>query len=58
MYRNFEEIIKSAREKGPQRVCIVFPEDGDILRTVVDGTKEGLIEPVLIGSRTVIEKLA
>lgn len=57
MYRNFEEIIKSAKKRGPQKVCIVFPEDRDILRTVVDGRRKGLIEPILIGRRILIEKL-
>jgi phosphate butyryltransferase len=58
MYRNFEEIIKFAKTRGSQKVCIVFPEDRDILRTVVEGKRDGLIEPILIGRRSLIEKLA
>lgn len=58
MYRNFEEIVTAAKKQGPRKVCIVFPEDPDILRTTVDGTKEGLIKPVLVGHRTRIKNLA
>ncbi len=58
MFLNFEEIISAAKTKEPQRVCVVFPEDRDILRSLIDGMRDGLIEPVLIGRRDQIEGLA
>lgn len=58
MYRNFDEIVAAAKREGPCKVCIVSPEDRDILRTVVDGMRQGLIEPILIGRRTQVEELA
>ncbi len=58
MFRNFDEIVGAAKKSGSSRICIVFPEDRDILRTVFDGMSQGLIEQLLIGSRRKIEQLA
>lgn len=58
MYRNFEEIVQAAKTKGPQRACVVYPEDRDILRSLIDGMRDGLIEPILIGRESQIEGLA
>ncbi len=58
MYRNFDEIVTAAKRGGPCRVSVVSPEDRDILRTVVDGMRQGLIEPILIGRKTQVEELA
>ncbi|MGB9628765.1 MAG: phosphate acyltransferase [Thermodesulfobacteriota bacterium] len=58
MFRNFEEIVQAAKMKCPRRACVVFPEDRDILRSLTDGMKEGLIEPVIIGRQDQIKDLA
>lgn len=55
MYRNFEEISKKAKERGPCRVSILFP---DIIRVAVDGIREELIEPVLAGHYNRIKAIA
>ena len=58
MYRNFKEIEKRAIELGPEKVAVLFPDDSDVLRSVIDGNRKGLIHPVLIGNRKRIEKVA
>jgi phosphotransacetylase len=58
MYRNFEEISKKAKERGPCRVSILFPDDPDIMRVAVDGMREGLIKPVLVGHSNRIKQIA
>ena len=58
MYRNFEEIIAKAKEIGPRKVAVLFPDDPDVMRAARDGVKEGLIEPVLVGNRLRIESVA
>jgi len=58
MYRNFKEIEKRAIELGPKKVAVLFPDDLDVLRSVIDGNRKGLIHPVLIGNRNRIEKVA
>lgn len=58
MYQNFKEIEKRAIELGPKKVAVLFPDDLDVLRSVIDGNRKGLIHPVLIGNRNRIEKVA
>lgn len=58
MYKNFKEIGKRAIKLGPKKVAVLFPDDLDVLRSVIDGNRKGLIHPVLIGNRNRIEKVA
>ncbi len=58
MYCNFQEIVTKAKEIGPLKVAVLFPDDPDVMRAAKDGIKEGLIEPVLVGDRTRIESVA
>ncbi|MBW2590215.1 MAG: hypothetical protein JRD71_05785 [Deltaproteobacteria bacterium] len=58
MYQNFKEIEKRAIELGPKKVAVLFPDDLDVLRSVIDGNRKGLIHPVLIGNRNRIKKVA
>ena len=58
MYRNFKEIVAKAKEIGPRKVAVLFPDDPDVMRAARDGVKEGLIEPVLVGDCTRIESVA
>ncbi|MBW1821845.1 MAG: hypothetical protein JRI92_08790, partial [Deltaproteobacteria bacterium] len=58
MYQNFKEIEKRAIELGPKKVAVLFPDDSDVLRSVIDGNRKGLIYPVLIGNKNRIEKVA
>ncbi|MBU2620883.1 MAG: hypothetical protein ABIJ52_09945 [Pseudomonadota bacterium] len=58
MYRNFKEIENQAKKMGPLRAVTLFPDDPDVMRTMADGKKLGLIEPILVGARSRIEKVA
>jgi len=58
MYHNFKEIVAKAKEIGPRKVAVLFPDDPDVMRAVKDGMKEGLIEAVLVGDRPRIEAVA
>ena len=58
MYRNFKEIEKRAIKLGPKKVAVLFPDDLDVLRSLIDGNRKGLIHPVLIGNRNRIKKVA
>jgi len=49
MVRTFDEIVNRAKEIGPKRAAILFPHDADVLHAVMDGMREGLIAPVLVG---------
>ena len=58
MYQDFDEIAVRARELGPKRAVILFPNDTDVMQAVAEGMKEGLIAPVLVGEEASIKAIA
>jgi len=58
MYRSFDEISAKAKELGPLKMAILFPDEPDVMRSVRDGMKRGLVEPILVGDRGRIEAVA
>ena len=54
----FNDWIDLAKEKGIKaRVAVVAAHDEHTLESIVEAKKEGLVEPVLIGKRNLIEKI-
>ena len=58
MYQDFDEIAVRARELGPKRAVILFPNDADVMQAAAEGMKEGLIAPVLVGEEASIKAIA
>ena len=58
MYQDFDEIADKARELGPKRAVILFPNDADVMQAAAEGMKEGLIAPVLVGEEASIKAIA
>lgn len=58
MYQDFDEIAAKARELGPKRAVILFPNDADVMQAAAEGMKEGLIAPVLVGEEASIKAIA
>jgi len=58
MYQNFDEIVDKARDLGPQRAAILFPDDTEVMQATMEGMREGLITPVLVGEKEHITVLA
>jgi phosphate butyryltransferase len=58
VYRNFQEIVAKARQLGPYKVAVLSPEHPEVMRAIADGIKEGLIEPLLVGSGRAIRSVA
>lgn len=59
MITSFQEIIEKKFEKGgkSKRVAVVCAESDHTVEAAIRGYEEGLIEPVLIGRREVIEEM-
>lgn len=53
--KHLSEILEAARARGRKRVAVVYGQDSHTLQAVYDAYKEGIAEPVVYGSRTVIE---
>ena len=58
MYQDFDEIAAKARELGPKRAAILFPNDTDVMQAAAEGMKGGLIAPVLVGEEASIKAIA
>ena len=58
MIRTFEDLDRLAPEKGPKKFIVLAPEDEEFMLAVKHSWQRGYIEPVLIGSRDKIERLA
>ena len=58
MYRNFDEIVSRARELGPSRAAVLFPQDPEVMLSVLNGVEAGLIEPVMVGDKDLIRSTA
>lgn len=58
MYQNFDEIAEKARDLGPKRAAILFPDDAEVMQATMGGVREGLIVPVLVGEKERIAALA
>jgi phosphotransacetylase len=56
--RAFEDLDRLAPEKGPKKFIVLAPEDEEFMLAVKHSWQRGYIEPVLIGSRDKIERLA
>ena len=58
MAKNFETLLKTAQNKGPKILSVAVAQDPDVLRAVKDATNLSIIEPILLGDKDEIERLA
>ncbi len=56
--KNFEELLKLAKEKGPKKVSVIAAHDEVIIEALKVAHKEGIVEPILIGDEEKIKKIA
>lgn len=58
IYTKFEQLTKAVASRADKARCaIVAPEDEHTIDAVIRAYREGLIEPILIGSKDVIGEL-
>ena len=55
---NFKELLTNARSRGKCRISVAQAADNTVLEAVKYGENEGIIEPVLVGSKEAIDKKA
>jgi phosphate butyryltransferase len=58
MFRNFQEIREKARSYGGKRIVVAGAEGESVLEAVERAYSQGIMEPILVGNREKIEKLA
>jgi len=55
---HLRKILEAARACGPLPVAVAYPCDRDTLEATLAAAREGLIEPILVGPRALIEAIA
>ncbi len=58
MIKNFEQLLETAKNQKKMRLAVAAAEDNDVLCAVVKASELGLVEPILIGNKALIEKIA
>jgi len=54
--KNFDDVEKLARIKGPGRMVVLAPEDIEFIKAVKISKQNGIIEPILIGNPDRLKK--
>jgi len=58
MIRTLDDITRLAKEKGPKKLAVLAPEDGEFMEAVKKSQQMGYIEPVLIGNQEMMQRVA
>ena len=56
--RNFEEVVKFARERGPKKISVACCQDKEVLLAVEMARKEGIANAILVGDMAKTEPIA
>lgn len=56
--RDFRDIINEAAKKGPKKIVIAAAEDEHVLKAIKLAKESKLINPILVGSKELIEKIS
>ena len=58
MIRTLDDVAGLAKEKGPKKLAVLAPEDPEFMMAIKKSWQSGYIEPVLIGDREKMERVA
>lgn len=58
MSKNFEDLMKLAKTRSPKKVSVAQAGDMDVLLSIKMALDEKIIDPILVGDREEIEKIA
>lgn len=58
MIKNFEQLLEAAKAQKKMRLAVAAAQDPDVLGAVVEASKMGIIEAILVGDLNAIERIA
>jgi phosphate butyryltransferase len=58
MIKNFDELIKVAKERGPKKLSVACAQDDDVMMAVENARKAGIVEAILVGDLEAIKEVA
>jgi phosphate butyryltransferase len=58
MIGSFDELEKTAKSKPTRKLALAMAEEADALKAVLTAAAQGIVEPILVGSRRAIADIA
>lgn len=58
MAKSFRDLLELAEKRGPKKVAVAVAQDKDVLSAVKNATEMNIAEPILVGDREKIIKIA
>jgi phosphate butyryltransferase len=58
MIKNFDEVLKVAKERGPKTLSVACAQDEDVLVAVENARKAGIANAILVGDQDAISAIA
>lgn len=58
MIKNISGLLEAAKSQKTMKLVVAAAQDDDVLQAVIKAAEEGLVEPVLVGNQSEIEKIA
>ena len=56
VFHNFDELIAHVKSNGQRKImAVACANDEHTLEAVVNARREGIVEPILVGDRAIIE---
>ncbi|MBN2259643.1 MAG: phosphate butyryltransferase [Clostridiales bacterium] len=57
MIKNFEDVLKIAKERGPKIISVACAQDNDVLKAVDNAFENGIATAILVGDKEKIEAI-
>ncbi len=58
MIRNFNDVLKFAKERGPKTIAVACAQDTEVLMAVNDAKQMGIANAILVGDKEKMEEIA
>lgn len=58
MIRNFDDVLRFAKERGPKTISIACAQDAEVLMAIDEAKKMGIADAILVGDKEKIEEIA
>ncbi|MCT4563135.1 MAG: phosphate butyryltransferase [Maledivibacter sp.] len=58
MIKNFDDVLRFAKERGPKTISIACAQDGEVLMAIDQAKQMGIADAILVGDKEKIQKIA
>ncbi len=58
MITKLDQLVEAVQKKGKKRIVVAYAEDAHTIQAVADAQKIGIVDPILVGNRANINRIA